>query len=47
MKRLIFPLMLFVLFVIVSPVAVFAGGDRSVTLLYTGSVKGAIEPCFA
>jgi hypothetical protein len=46
MKRLIFPLLLFVLFVIVSPVAVYAADNRSVTILYTGSVQGAIEPCF-
>jgi len=46
MKRFIFPLLLFVLFVIVSPVAVFAGENRSLTILYTGSVKGVIEPCF-
>ena len=45
MKRFIFPLLLFVVFVIISPAAVFAG-NRSVTILYTGSVKGYIEPCF-
>lgn len=46
MKRLIFPLMLFFLFVMFFPVASFAGGNRSITILYTGSVKGYLEPCF-
>ena len=27
------------------PVAALAGGARTVTILYTGSVKGALDPC--
>jgi len=46
MKRLAFSWMLFLLFVLSFPVAAFAGGGRSVTILYTGSVKGSIEPCY-
>ena len=46
MKRFIFPLMLFVLFVIASAATVSAADNRSLTILYTGSVKGSLEPCF-
>jgi hypothetical protein len=29
------------------PSASFAEGDRNITILYTGSVKGNIDPCAA
>ncbi len=45
MKRFFFPLLLFFLFGIFSPIASFAEGNRSITILYTGSVKGTIDPC--
>ena len=37
-------IMLF-LFGIFFPLASFAEGNRTVTILYTGSVKGTIDPC--
>jgi hypothetical protein len=43
MKRFILPLLL--LFGIFLPVASFAEGSRSITILYTGSVRGTIDPC--
>lgn len=45
MKRFLFPLLLTLLFGIFFPLASFAAGNRAVTILYTGSVKGAIDPC--
>ena len=47
MKRFILPLMLTFLFGIFFPVASFAEGNRSITILYTGSVKGNVDPCAA
>jgi len=45
MKRFILPLLLSFLFGIILPVAAFAEGSRSITILYTGSVRGTIDPC--
>ena len=45
MKRFLFPLLLILLFGITFPIASFAEGTRAVTILYTGAVKGTIEPC--
>jgi len=45
MKRFLFTLLSFFLFSIFSPIASFAEGNRSITILYTGSVKGTIDPC--
>jgi hypothetical protein len=45
MKRFILPLLLLFLFGIFSPVASLAEGNRSITILYTGSVKGNVDPC--
>ncbi|MCX5839527.1 MAG: hypothetical protein NTW71_13595 [Deltaproteobacteria bacterium] len=47
MKRFIFPLVLSLMFGIPLPLASFAEGNRTVTILYTGSVKGTIDPCIA
>jgi len=47
MKRFIRPLLLFFLLGIFSPVASFAEGNRSITILYTGAVGGNIDPCAA
>jgi hypothetical protein len=48
MKRFILPLLLLsLLFGIFFPAASFAEGDKSITILYTGSVKGNIDPCDA
>ena len=33
------------MFIIAIPLASFAEGNRTVTILYTGSVKGTIDPC--
>jgi hypothetical protein len=44
MKRFLFPFVLCFLFGIF-PVGSFAEANRSITILYTGSVKGTIEPC--
>ena len=46
MKRFILPLLLLLsfLFGIFFPAASFAEGDRRITILYTGSVKGNIDP---
>jgi 5'-nucleotidase / UDP-sugar diphosphatase len=44
MRRFILPLLLSFLFGIFSPVASFAEGDRSITILYTGFVQGAVDP---
>jgi hypothetical protein len=45
MKRFIFPLLLSFLFGIFFPVASFAEGSRSITILYTGFVMGNVDPC--
>ena len=45
MKRVVFPLLLSFLWTLFLSGASFAGEGRSVTLLFTGSVKGSIEPC--
>jgi len=45
MKRFLFPLLLSLLFGAFFPAGSFAEGNRSITILYTGSVKGTIEPC--
>jgi 4-hydroxybenzoate polyprenyltransferase len=46
MKRFILPLLLLLslLFGIFFPAASFAEGDKSITILYTGFVKGNIDP---
>jgi 5'-nucleotidase / UDP-sugar diphosphatase len=44
MKRFIIPLLLFFLFGIFLPVASFAEGNRTITILYTGFVEGNIAP---
>ena len=45
MKRLLFPLLLSLLLSISLPLSSFAEGNRTITVLYTGAVKGTIEPC--
>ena len=46
MKRFILPLLSFFLFgILFFPAASFAEGNRSITILYTGSVIGNVEPC--
>ena len=45
MKRFLFPLLLSFVFSISLTAASFAADTRSVTILYTGSVKGFIDPC--
>jgi hypothetical protein len=45
MKRFFLPLLLSLLFSISFALASFAEGIRTLTILYTGSVKGAIDPC--
>jgi len=45
MKRFLFPLLLSLMLGIFFPLASFAGGARAVTILYTGSVKGTLDPC--
>jgi hypothetical protein len=47
MKRFILPLLLSFLFGIFIPVASFAEDNGTITLLYTGSVKGTIDACGA
>jgi len=44
MKRFVISLLACFLFGIFFPAASFAGGSKSVTILYTGSVTGNIEP---
>jgi hypothetical protein len=44
MKRFVISLLACFLFGIVFPVALFAGDSKSITILYTGSVIGTIEP---
>ncbi len=45
MKRFIFPLMLILLFGFFFPAASSAEGNRSITILATGSAKGFVDPC--
>ncbi|MHB8773167.1 MAG: hypothetical protein ACYC7J_19400 [Syntrophales bacterium] len=45
MKGVVFSVLLSFLCGIFSPVSSFAEDNRSVTILYTGSVKGTIDPC--
>ncbi len=47
MKRFFFPILLTLLLGITFPLASFAEGNRTITILYTGSVKGTIDPCAA
>jgi hypothetical protein len=45
MKRFFFPFLVsLALSISFLPVS-FAAGARTITILYTGSVKGTIEPC--
>ena len=45
MKRFLFPLLLSLLFSISFALASFAESNRTITILYTGSVRGPIDPC--
>jgi len=45
MKRFVLSLLLSCLFGIFFPVASFAEGNRGITILYTGFVKGNVDPC--
>lgn len=45
MKRFLLSLWLSVFFALCFMPSAFAAGDRSVTILYTGGARGAIEPC--
>jgi hypothetical protein len=45
MKRFFLPLLLCFMFGIFLPPASWAEGSRSITILYTGSVLGNIDPC--
>jgi 5'-nucleotidase / UDP-sugar diphosphatase len=47
MKRVLLPLALSLLLSVAISFAAFAGGNRTVTILYTGAVKGTIDPCIA
>jgi hypothetical protein len=47
MRRFLFPLLLFFLLGVLSPIASFAETNRSVTILYTGFVTGNVDPCAA
>ncbi|MHB9099078.1 MAG: bifunctional UDP-sugar hydrolase/5'-nucleotidase [Syntrophales bacterium] len=47
MNRFFLPFVLFWLFSSAFPLASFAEGSRTITILYTGSVKGTIDPCIA
>ncbi len=47
MKRFFLLFITFVLYGIFSSVASAADGDRTVTILFTGSVKGTLDPCAA
>ncbi|MCX5822118.1 MAG: hypothetical protein NTY86_01055 [Deltaproteobacteria bacterium] len=47
MKRFSLTILLFFMFGISFPLASFAEGNRTITILYTGSVKGTIDPCIA
>ncbi len=45
MKRFLFPSLLLLVLGVTFPVASFAEGAKSITILYTGSVKGTMDPC--
>jgi len=45
MKRFLFPLLLSLVFSISFLAVSFAAGARTITILYTGSVKGTVDPC--
>jgi hypothetical protein len=45
MKRFFFPLLLSLVLSISFVSVTFAAGTRTITILYTGSVKGTIDPC--
>jgi hypothetical protein len=45
MKRFLLPLLLSILFSISFALVSFAEGNRTITILYTGSVKGTLDPC--
>jgi hypothetical protein len=45
MKRVLLPLFLSFLFSISFALASFAEGNRTITILFTGSVKGTLDPC--
>ena len=47
MKRFLLPFVLCFMCSIAIPLASFAEGAKTVTILYTGSVKGTIDPCGA
>jgi hypothetical protein len=46
MKRLLFLSLLSFLLGLSFVPGSFAGGDRSVTILYTGGVRGSVDPCY-
>ena len=45
MKRFLFPLLLSFLVSFSFPLISFAEEGKTITILYTGSVKGAVDPC--
>jgi 5'-nucleotidase / UDP-sugar diphosphatase len=47
MKRFILPVVVSFLFGIFFTVPSFAEGNRSISILYTGSVKGTVDPCLS
>jgi hypothetical protein len=47
MKRFFLPFVLFFVFGMSFPFASFAEGKRTATILFTGSVKGTLDPCAA
>jgi len=48
MKRFLLTFVLLLIFSISSiPLTAFAEVNRAITILYTGSVKGTIDPCAA
>jgi 5'-nucleotidase / UDP-sugar diphosphatase len=47
MKRFSLTILLFLMFGISFPLASFAEGSKAITILYTGSVKGAVDPVIA
>jgi len=47
MKRFSLTILLLFMFGISFPLASFAEGNRTITILYTGSVKGAVDPVIA
>jgi len=45
MKRFLSSVLLSFVLGVCFPAGSFAAGDRSITILYTGSVKGTFDPC--